>query len=368
MPEFFNADRDVFMKIEDKKIYAKDLSDGDLLKDVFLVKKKQKGLSRSGSPYLTLILCDKSGDIEAKVWENADKYDELFDVKDFLLIKGRVTKYRGKLQITVHDLSMLDDDNVCLKDFIKASPLSPDKMIEDLREIYNQISCSRIRKLIFSFIEDKEFLKTFYKTPAATSVHHAYLGGLLEHVLSLSRLAVMMGQHYPVINRDILLAGVFFHDIGKTKEINVDRTFSYSDEGKLLGHISMGVEMVSQKAAGLKDFPRETLLLIKHMIMSHHGHLEYGSPKLPQTLEAVVLHFLDDMDAKINTISNLTGETGNESWSDYSKFLSREFYKGKFENLSPKTHTEKLIRKPAPKRKPKKSKKKSQSGELDLFD
>ena len=352
-----------------KKTYVSDIKDGDSVRDVFLVAKKGKAVSRSGNPYLIISLTDKSGDIEARIWDRASELDKNFDSGDFVAIEALANQYQGRPQLNVTLIDRVDQQNVNLNDFLKSSGSDPLKVFSELVEVYKGIQNRHLRDLIFSFLDDEAFQETFKMTPAATDVHHAYVGGLMEHVLSVAKLAVKVVSHYSELDGDVLLAGVFFHDIGKVREISHERHFSYTDKGRLLGHIMMGCEMIEEAASRLKGFPDELKMRLKHMVISHHGQLEFGSPKLPQTREALVLHFLDDMDAKLNTIGEMIRGSQGKSWTDYNKFMGRIFYKGKLDDKDekPQPGDASHSNEPRGKKPPKKKSKKTKEQELDLF-
>ena len=310
-----------------KKTFVKDIQDGDSISDVFLVKRKGKGTSRNGAPYLIIQLVDKSGEIEGRVWEDANQFEKVFENSDFIKASGKVTQYQGKLQISISNISWVDEKEVDLSDFLRTSERDPDELLTELRKILNSIGDKFLKKLIFAFLDDPQFIIDFKKTPAAKGVHHVFMGGLLEHVLSMEGLTEKVVSHYKNLDRDILLAGVFFHDIGKVRELSVKRIFDYTDEGKLIGHLVIGLEMVNEKISKIKDFPDNLALILKHMILSHHGTLAFGSPKVPQTLEALVLSYLDDLDAKINTVETMLSEAQDNSWTEFNKFMDRSFFK-----------------------------------------
>ena len=310
-----------------KKTFIKDIRDGDSISDVFLVKRKGKGTSRNGAPYLIIQLVDKSGEIEGRVWEDANQFEKVFENSDFIKASGKVTQYQGKLQLSISNISWVDEKEVDLSDFLRTSERDVDELLIELKKIINSISDKFLKKLIFSFLDDPKFVVDFKKTPAAKGVHHVFMGGLIEHVLSMAQLTEKVVSHYKNLNRDILLAGVFFHDIGKVRELSVKRIFDYTDEGKLIGHLVIGLEMVDEKISKIKDFPENLALILKHMILSHHGTLAFGSPKVPQILEALVLSYLDDLDAKINTVETMLSEAPENGWTEFNKFMDRSFFK-----------------------------------------
>lgn len=354
------------MKVVSKNVFAAQVKDGEKIKDIFLVKRKGKGTSRSGNSYLMLALSDRSGDIEGRIWERADQFDKIFDSGDAILVEGRASQYQGKPQISINDVSKIPQSEVPIDLLLPSSAMDPAELMAEIKRLFSKVANPYLKKLVNAFFKDEGFVEDFKRAPAATGVHHSYLGGLAEHVLSLLKLSLMICDHYPALNSDVLMAGVLFHDMGKIKEMRFKSNFEYTDEGKLLGHIMIGCDMMDEKIKSIRDFPEDLRMVLKHMIISHHGELEYGSPKLPQTLEAVVLHYIDNLDAKINTISGMIDAAGDENWSEYNRFMGRGFYKSPIEATH---HPEAKEIMPSTKRRKSKRKKanKEAGGELDLF-
>ncbi|OGP32511.1 MAG: hypothetical protein A2073_03300 [Deltaproteobacteria bacterium GWC2_42_11] len=314
-----------------KKIFIKDIKEKDKVEDIFIVSKKEQGMSKSGKPYLNLKLMDSTGEIEARVWEDADNLSKLFEKDNLIFVKAYAVLYQGGVQLNVSHIEKkeLGDSDIAL--FLPSSQNDISKMFEELKEIINsEIKGINLKKLLHLFTSDPEIVKLLKLAPAAKSMHHTYIGGLIEHTLSLVKLAMDAAKHYPNINRDILLAGAILHDIGKIYELSFQRTFDYTDEGRLLGHITIGVEMVDKKIREISNFPKETAMLLKHIILSHHGYLEFGSPKRPKTLEAIMLYYLDDMDSKIQSMSaHIEKERDTDSkWTSFHKLYERYIYKG----------------------------------------
>lgn len=313
-----------------KHQYAAQISESDNLKDVFLVKSKTLAVGKTGKSYLVLSLMDKTGDLEGRVWDNADAAAEKFDVDDFVKVGGTVSSYMGKLQLKISHVEKVKDSDVNISDFLPTSKIAPEEMFEQLEEIVDTVKDNNIKNLIKELLSDDELLANFKKAPAAKGMHHVYIGGLLEHVLSLCRLIDGVCAHYgDRINRDILIAGAIFHDIGKTRELSYVRSFGYTDEGRLIGHITIGAGILDDKIRSMKDFPPKLSLLLKHMILSHHGEYEYGSPKRPKTVEATILSYLDDLDAKVNSIQSLidNDKSTDSNWTGYHKLFERYIYK-----------------------------------------
>lgn len=312
------------------KIFVSEIRDRAQVDSVFLVKEKIMAMAKNGKPYLTLRLMDKSGDVDAKVWDNVDAISATFEKDDFIAIHSKASIYLGKMQLVVTELVKIPEEEVILADFLPESPRDLKEMEGELAELVASISDAYLKGLLAAFFEDPAFLATYLNAPAAKGMHHVYLGGLVEHSLAVAKLVDRIVPLYEGLNRDLLVAGALLHDVGKVREMAYIRSFDYTDEGKLLGHITIGVEMVREKIAGIAGFPRELSMLLQHMLLSHHGQYEFGSPKLPMTLEATILNYLDDLDSKINGIrTHVEREPDNHSrWSGYHRLYDRYFYKG----------------------------------------
>lgn len=319
-----------------KKIFVKDIKEKNRVEDVFLVSKKEHGITKSGKPYLNLKLMDSTGDIEAKVWEDADNISNLFEKNDFVMVKGYALAYHGNIQLNLSTIVKFPQQEIDITKFLPSSRHNPDEMFKELEEMVNKIKDTSVKKVLMLLLSDIEIARLLKIAPAAKSIHHTYLGGLLEHILSLAKLTIDVSKHYPNINQDILLAGTVLHDIGKIHELSYDKAFNYTDEGRLLGHITIGIDMLGKKISQIPDFPKETAVLLKHMMLSHHGYLEYGSPKRPKTLEAVMLYYLDDLDSKIQSITTLIEkeQDTDSKWTSFHKFFDRYIFKGLGETTS----------------------------------
>ncbi len=314
-----------------KNVFVETIRERDWVDAPFLVRDKIMAMAKNGKPYMTLKLIDRTGEVEARVWDRVDELGDLFGKDDFVRVQGKASVYLGKMQLVVQDLSRLADDQVDLADFLPVARRGSEEMAGELRQkVASMTAGSHLRQLMEAFLADPEFLETYCQAPAAKSMHHVYLGGLLEHSLAVADLAEDVCRRYPVLDRDLLLTGALLHDVGKVAELCYARSFDYTDAGKLIGHIVMGVEMVDGKARQLPGFPAELLVLVKHLLLSHHGQYEYGSPKRPKTLEALVLNFIDDLDAKINGVrTHIEREPDNPSpWTSYHRLYDRYFYKG----------------------------------------
>ncbi len=311
------------------KLFISGIKDRDLVNSVFLVKEKTMAMAKNGKPYMTLHLMDKSGEIEGRVWDNVDVISALFEKDDFISIQSKASVYLGKMQLIISELSRVPDDQVELADFLPESERDIEEMVAELLTLVSSISDWHLSQLLSAFFLDPEFLALYRVAPAAKGMHHVYLGGLMEHSLAVAKLVDLIVPLYLGLNRDLLVAGALLHDIGKVREMTYLRSFDYTDEGKLLGHITIGTEMVQEKISSISGFPVELAMLIKHMILAHHGQYEFGSPKRPKTIEATVLNYLDDLDSKINGIrTHIRKDAVNQSrWTGYHRLYDRYFFK-----------------------------------------
>lgn len=315
-----------------KSLYAADIRENQLVDALFLVASKNHGVTKGGRSYLTLRLLDRSGEIEARVWERADDLGRGFDKNDFVRVRGQATLYQGKIQIRVQDVMRVDETKIAAEDFLPRSAADPEAMLDELQAILRDIKNSHLLALAEACFADQELMRRLKQAPGAKTIHHPYLSGLLEHTLSLLKLIQKVVENYRGIDVDLLLIGGFLHDIGKVYEFTFERAIDYTDEGQLLGHLVMEVELVERKVAGIADFPAELAMLVKHMLVSHHGAYEFGSPKLPQTLEAVILHSLDDLDGKIQAIQNLPEKEPGSRWTVFHRAYGRSFFKANSQN------------------------------------
>jgi len=271
----------------------------------FLVHSKEVREKKTGEPYLSLMLGDKTGKIDAKMWDNVAEVLEVFDRDNFIKVKASMQLHMNRPQLTIHKLRLMPDHEVDFADFFPATSRNVDEMWTELRGIVAGVKNGHIRALLNVLLDDPEIARRYRQAPAAKTIHHAFLGGLLEHVLSLANLCLVTARHYPIIDPDLMIAGAVLHDIGKIHELSYERGFSYTTQGQLLGHMMIALRMIGDKIAILPGFPEPLRTLLEHMVISHHGHLEFGSPKLPQFPEALLLHHLDDMDSKMECMRQL---------------------------------------------------------------
>lgn len=305
------------------------LKEGDWVEEIYLVTSKQLSTAKNGVTYLSLKLSDKTGEIDGKLWDNADEVAGRFEREDFVRIRGMAANYQGTMQIKMKMLDRVDDSKVDLSHFLQTSPRNIDDMVKELTAMISELNNGYIRQLLHAFVNDKNFMEIFKRTPAAKTLHHNYIGGLLEHVLELMSLAKDVARHFPSVDRDLVTAGAFLHDIGKVQELAVRKSIEYTTQGKLLGHIALGYEMVSDKMKGIAGFPQELTMLLKHIMLSHHGEYEFGSPKRPKIQEAIIINYLDDLSAKINNFQvTLKKENVAEGeWTSFSKMHDRYLYR-----------------------------------------
>ena len=325
-------------KVEEKQhLWIKDIAENDAVTGCYLVKEKKVGTTRRGDPFLTLSLADKTGEIEAKVWDGVNELSSLFQEGDIIEVGGNAGSYRGKVQLTVTRLNVVNEE-ADPEIFFETSPFNASEMLASLRDVLREIEDVHLKELIDRFLNDRKFVSLFKKTPAAKNFHHSYVGGLLEHTLSVCRMAVKVAAHYPLLDRDLLVTSAFLHDIGKMKELSFDRRIDYTDEGRLLGHIMLGAAMLDEKLFELKKFPRPLAVRLKHLILSHHGQYEFGSPKRPKFLEAFALNLIDDLDAKINGLGRFMEKDRQEgSWTDFNRLFERYFLKGEILSVKEKS-------------------------------
>lgn len=287
-----------------KSPYVGTLIPNETVTASFLVLSKEIRRRRTGEAYLSLQLADRTGDIEAKMWDNVAEVMDTFDRDDFVKVRALVQVYQNRSQLTIHKLRRLEDHEVEAADFFPCSERDPEEMFRELHSIIASIGNEHLRALLETLFADEAVARRYKTAPAAKSIHHACRGGLLEHVLSLVHLCRTVGAHYANVDLDLLTTGAILHDIGKIEELSYERSFSYSSDGQLLGHIVIGLRMIGDATAKLPGFPPKLRTLLEHLIISHHGELEFGSPKVPLFEEALLLHYLDNLDSKMETLKN----------------------------------------------------------------
>jgi len=299
-----------------------DLREGDMVKEVYLCKQKQILKTKNGKSYYSMLLQDKSGTIDTKIWDLSSGIDN-FEAMDFVCIDGQVTSFQGNLQLNVHRLRRAQQGEYNPADFMPATKKDVGEMIFCLTNYVNSVKEEHLHKLLsMLFIEDKEFVKRFAAHSAAKSVHHGFIGGLLEHTVSVTKLCDYMAANYPLINRDLLITAALLHDVGKVYEISDFPQNDYTDEGQLLGHIFIGARMAENLADKIPGFPAKLKTELCHCILAHHGELEYGSPKKPALVEALALNMADNTDAKLQTFTEaVDNNTNNTGWLGYNRLF-----------------------------------------------
>ena len=302
--------------------YIKDYKDGDRVFDIYLCKNKQSAVTKNGKPYDSVILQDKTGTIDAKIWEPNNAGIDDFDALDYVEVYGDVSSFQGMLQVSIKRVRRCREGEYNPAEYLPISKKGIEPMYAELKSIINSLSNPYLKKLMLSiFVEDKAFAKAFCNSSAAKSVHHGFIGGLLEHTLSVTKLCDYYCSAYPILKRDLLLSAAMCHDIGKVRELSAFPENDYTDEGQLLGHIVMGAEMVGEKIRAIEGFPKVVGNELRHCILAHHGKLEFGSPKTPALIEAMALNYADDTDAKMETFTEILEAGTEKGWLGYSRLL-----------------------------------------------
>lgn len=317
-----------------KSPYISELQPNQVISGTFLVQHKDIRQKKTGEPCLTLVLGDRTGEIDARMWDNVAEVMETFDRDDFVRVRGLLQIYHNKPQLTVHKIQRQAPESLDVTDFYPASERNVAEMWNELMTAANSIGEPHLKQLVLALLQDSEVAAKFKLAPAAKNVHHAFLGGLLEHVVSMCGLARALAAHYQAshyteVDVDLLLAGVILHDVGKVHELHYDRSFGYSSDGQLLGHIIIGLRMIGDKIASIPGFPPRLRSLLEHLILSHHGELEYGSPKLPLFPEALLLHQIDTIDSKMESMRSWLRKDHQVEgcWTGFNSALARPVLK-----------------------------------------
>lgn len=312
-----------------KSPYVAELQPNQITTATFLVLIKDTRQKKTGEPYLSLVLGDRTGEIEAKMWDNVSEVLDTFEREDFVKVKGLLQVHQNRQQLVIHKMMRVPEDEVDVTDFFPVSSRNPDEMLAELMSVIRSVENPHLRGLLEVFMTDAEFVRSFKTAPAAKNVHHAFLGGLLEHVLSLCQLTRMAASHYNYVDLDLVITGAILHDIGKTAELTYERSFAYTAEGQMLGHIVIGLRMLGEKLAQIPDFPPRLRTLVEHLLVSHHGELEFGSPKTPLFPEAMLLHHLDNLDSKMECMRGMLARDrlAEGCWTVYCSALDRSILK-----------------------------------------
>ncbi len=312
-----------------KKQFIQNIAAGEPIDDVFLVSDKTIAQKRDGQSYLRLTLSDKTGSLKAVIWDRADEIRTRFSSGDFVQIKGVASAYQGTLQGTIKNLTKIPQESVDIANFVPATEKDVDVMFERLSRLADSIQSPWLRAMFQEFWQDIEFVQNFKTAPAAKQMHHACIGGLLEHTLSVALLADKVASHYVGINRDLLIAGAILHDIGKIQEFDYRTVIDYTSAGRLLSHIIIGIRMLDEKLDKIGPAPGEDVMLLRHLMVSHHGKKEFGSPEEPKTIEALILNYVDEIDSKVAAVRETMHSTeAGEKWTAYHRILERHFYIG----------------------------------------
>ncbi|HEY0839294.1 MAG TPA: HD domain-containing protein, partial [Vulgatibacter sp.] len=317
------------------KVWVKDIQTGQRAAGVFAVARKQQASGKNGKPFLKVLLQDKTGQLDARVWNQADELSALFEAGDRVRVEGPVASFQGRPQLTIESLEKSLEDRDPADFAFEAPPevrepkaAGGEASLGALRSELSKVSDPHVKALLFSFLDDPEVASRLRRAPAAKEIHHAYPGGLLDHILSCVRLASKLADHYPMADHDLLLAGAFLHDLGKISELSYDKGITtYTDEGKLVGHLVMTATWIKERAAAIPGFPKDLEHHLVHLVLAHHGRLEYGSPKLPMTIEAFLVHELDEIDSRIDAMLGQMARSPGKKWTDPQKTHERMLWK-----------------------------------------
>ncbi len=312
--------------------YIKDFKESDRVFDIYLCKHKQSAVTKNGKPYENVILQDKTGIVDAKIWDPNNAGIEDFDSLDYIEVYGDVTSFQGAFQVNVKRVRCCREGEYDPADYLPVSSKDIDTMKKELLGFIDSIQNHYLKTLLQAlFIKDEKFMKAFSQSSAAKTVHHGFVGGLLEHTLSVTKMCNFYCTQYPLLNRDLLLSAALCHDIGKTQEISPFPQNDYTDDGQFLGHIVIGVELVGEKIRDIEGFPKILASELKHCILSHHGEYEFGSPKKPAIMEAMALYFADNTDAKMQTFTELFNKTTETGWLGYNRLFESNVMKTRTE-------------------------------------
>ncbi len=315
------------MNLTTKKQFVSQLNDKESVDDFFLVKDKFSATGKTGKSYLGFRLADATGSIDSRIWDRAEELGSLFESGQIVKAKGSIQVYQNRKQLIVTKIETADVPDLDINQFVAKSAKSAEDLFVELMEIVYTLKNEALKTLIVSSLEDPELKPLILKAPAAKSIHHATQGGLLEHIVSISRTMEFFALHYDYLSRDLLIFGAIFHDLGKIWELTIDHGISYSDRGKLIGHMEMACELIDKKSAKILGFSEDLRDICKHIVLSHHGKFEYGSPKRPKCLEALLVAMVDDLDSKMNTVKVFidSERQSGQRWSSFNDLFERYF-------------------------------------------
>ncbi len=316
--------------------FINEIEAGETIDDIYMVREPILRSTTRGDLYIAMYLSDRTGQINGRMWQATEAAYKALPKPGFVHIHGRSELYQNKLQIVVNNISIVDAGKVCIEDFLARTDKDTDKMFDEIKKTVGQIKNHQLKALVEEFLADAELMENFCTAPGGTALHHNYLGGLLEHTHNMLRVAVAILPLYPKVQADLVLAGIFLHDMGKTEELSYDMAFSYTDSGQLIGHIVKTVLMVNQKADALRakgtQMEQTVFDALVHIILSHHGAFEFGSPKLPATPEAFMVYYIDDLDAKVNMVTMaIDNEPGDSNWTAWKNALQTRLYRKRIE-------------------------------------
>jgi len=316
--------------------FIAEIGPGELINDIYLVREPVLRSTTRGDLYIAMFLCDRTGQLNGRMWQATEEVYKALPKPGFVHIQGRSELYQNNLQIIINNISIVDSSKVSLDDFLARTDKDTEKMFDEVTKIVERVKNPQLKALVNEFLADKELMEKFCNVPGGIKLHHDYLGGLLEHTHNMLRVAVAILPLYPNVQADLVLAGIFLHDIGKTEELSYDMAFSYTDSGQLIGHVVKSLVMVNQKADALRtkgtNIEQTILDSLGHIILSHHGEYEYGSPKLPATPEAFMVYYIDDMDAKVNQVTAaIENELSDSDWTAWKSALQTKLYRKRIE-------------------------------------
>jgi 3'-5' exoribonuclease len=316
--------------------FINEIEPGETIDDIYMVREPILRSTTRGDLYIAMFLSDRTGQLNGRMWQATETIYKALPKPGFVHVQGRSELYQNNLQIIINNISVIDAGSVNVDDFLARTDKDTDKMFEDVQKIVGRIKNPQLKALVGEFLADKELMEKFCKAPGGTALHHNYIGGLLEHTHNMLRVALATLPLYPDVQSDLVLGGIFLHDMGKTEELSYDMAFSYTDSGQLIGHIVKTVIMVNQKADVLRakgtQIDQTALDALEHIILSHHGAFEFGSPKLPATPEAFMVYFIDDLDAKLNQVTMaIENEPGDSNWTAWKNALQTRLYTKRIE-------------------------------------
>ena len=312
--------------------FINEINPGETIDDIYIVKDPILRSTTRGDLYIAMFLQDRTGQVNGRMWQATEIIYKALPKPGFVHIQGRSELYQNNLQVIINNVSAVDGSNVSIDDFLAQTDKDTKQMFEDIKKIVSQVKNPQLKALAGAFLNDADLMEKFQKAPAAIKMHHNYIGGLLEHTHNMLRVANAILPLYPDVQADLVLAGIFLHDIGKTEELSYDMAFSYTDSGQLIGHISKSLVMINQKADELRSkgtqIDQTVLDAIGHIILSHHGQYDFGSPKLPATAEAFMVYYIDDLDAKMNQVTTLIqSDMSDSNWTGWHNALQTKLYK-----------------------------------------